>query len=78
LKDINNILLCSLRRSDIVEEEFRKNLGHRAIVSFGSKDDRIAGKVVRIENSYVVLDESPNVFYVQYKNIAYVQFEAGI
>jgi hypothetical protein len=60
-----------------VEEEFRKNLGNRAIVSFGSKDDRAEGKVVRIENSYVVLGESPNMFYVQFKNIAYVQFKAG-
>jgi hypothetical protein len=60
-----------------VEEEFRKNLGNRAIVSFGSKDDRAEGKVVRIENSYVVLGESPNVYYVQFKNIAYVQFKAG-
>ena len=60
-----------------MEEEFRKNLGNRAIVSFGSKNDCVEGKVVRIENSYVVLDDSPNVFYVQYKNIAYVQFQAG-
>ena len=57
-----------------MEEEFRKNLGNRAIVSFGSKDDRAEGKVARIENSYVVLGESPNVFYVQLRNIAYVQF----
>jgi hypothetical protein len=57
-----------------MEEEFRKNLGKRALVSFGSKDDRAEGKVVRIENSYVVLGESPNVFYVPFRNIAYVQF----
>jgi hypothetical protein len=57
-----------------VEEEFRKNLGNRAIVSFGSKNDRVEGKVVRIENSYAVLGESPNVFYVPFRNIAYVQF----
>jgi hypothetical protein len=57
-----------------MEEEFRKNHGNRAIVSFGSKDDRAEGKVVRIENSYVVLGESPNILYVPYRNIAYVRF----
>ena len=57
-----------------MEEEFRKNLGNRAIVSFGSKDDRADGEVVRIENSYVVLGKTPNVLYVPYRNIAYVQF----
>ena len=57
-----------------MEAEFRKNLGNRAIISFGSKDDRAEGKVVRIENSYVVLGESPNEFYVPYRNIAYVLF----
>jgi hypothetical protein len=57
-----------------MEEEFRKNLGNRASVSFGSKDDRAEGKVVRIENSYVVLGESPNVLYVPFRNIAYVRF----
>ncbi len=57
-----------------MEEEFRQHVGHRAIVSFGSKDDCADGKVVRVENSYVVLGESPNVFYVPYGNIAYVRF----
>ena len=57
-----------------MEEEFRKNLGNRAIVSFGSKDDRADGKVVRIDNSYVVLGEPPNLIYVPYRNIAYVRF----
>jgi hypothetical protein len=57
-----------------MEEEFRKNLGNRAIVSFGSKEDRADGKVVRIENSYVVLGELPNMLYVPYRNIAYVRF----
>lgn len=57
-----------------MEEEFRKNVGNRAIISFGSKDDRADGKVVRIENSYVVLGEPPTVLYVPYRNIAYVQF----
>jgi ribosome maturation factor RimP len=63
-----------LKRKIIVEEEFRKNLGNRAIVSFGSKDDRAEGKVVRVENSYVVLGGSPNALYVPYQNIAFVQF----
>ena len=57
-----------------MEEEFRKNLGNRAIVSFGSNDDRAEGKVVRVENSYVVLSGSPNALYVPYRNIAFVQF----
>ena len=57
-----------------MEEEFRKHLGNRAIVSFGAKDDFADGKVVRIENSYVVLGEPPNVLYVPYRNIAYVRF----
>jgi hypothetical protein len=57
-----------------MEEEFRKHLGNRAIISFGSKDDHADGKVVRIENSYVVLGETPDVFYVPYRNIAYVRF----
>lgn len=57
-----------------MEEEFRKNLGNYASVSFGSKDDRAEGKVVRIENSYVVLGELPNMFYVPFRNIAYVRF----
>jgi hypothetical protein len=57
-----------------VEEEFRKNLGNRAIVSFGSKDDSADGNVVRIENSYVVLGDPPNLLYVPYRNIAYVRF----
>jgi hypothetical protein len=57
-----------------VEEEFRRNIGNRAIVSFGSKDDHAEGKVVRIENSYVVLSEPPNLLYVAYRNIAYVRF----
>jgi len=57
-----------------VEEEFRKNLGTRAIISFGSKDDRADGKVVRTENSFVVLGEAPNLHYVPYRNIAYVRF----
>jgi hypothetical protein len=60
-----------------VEEEFRKNLGNRAIISFGSKDDRADGKVVRIDNSYVVLGEPPNLLYVPYRNIAYVRFVAA-
>jgi hypothetical protein len=29
-----------------MEEEFRKNVNHRPIVSFGSKDDCAEGKVV--------------------------------
>ena len=41
-----------------MEEEFRKHLGCRAIISFGSKDDLVDGKVVRIDNSYVVLGTS--------------------
>ena len=57
-----------------MEEEFRKNFGNRAIVSFGSKEDRAEGKVIRVENSYVVLGELPNVVYVPYRNIAYVRF----
>ncbi len=57
-----------------MEEEFRKNLGNRARISFGSKDGCADGKVIRIENSYVVLGEPPNVLYVPYRNIAYVQF----
>ena len=57
-----------------MEEEFRNNLGNRAIISFGSKDDRADGKVVKIKNSYVVLGEPPNVLYVPYRNIAYVRF----
>jgi hypothetical protein len=62
-----------------VEEEFRKNLGNRAIVSFGSKDDFADGNVVRIENSYVVLGDPLNLLYVPYRNIAYVRFiKAGV
>jgi len=57
-----------------VEEEFRKNLGNRAIISFGSKDDRADGKISRIENGFVVLGEPPNLLYVPYRNIAYVRF----
>lgn len=57
-----------------MEEEFRKNLGNRAIISFGSKDDQADGKVFRIDNSFVVLGEPPNLLYVPYRNIAYVRF----
>ena len=67
--------LLTLKWSNIVEEEFRKNLGNRAIVSFGAKDDHAEGKVHRIENSYIVLGEPPKLFYVPYRNIAYVRFE---
>jgi hypothetical protein len=56
-----------------MKEEFRKNVDHRAIVSFGSKDDCDEGKVVSVENSYMVLGETPYV-YVPYGNIAYVRF----
>ena len=63
-----------MEKENIVEEEFRKNLGNRAIVSFGSKDDLVDGKVVRIDNSFVVLGEPPNFLYVPYRNIAYVRF----
>ena len=63
-----------MKGRSIVEEEFRKHLGNRAIISFGSKTDRAEGNVVRIENSYVVLGEQPNVLYVPYRNIAYVRF----
>jgi len=34
-----------------MEEEFRKHLGSRAIISFGSKDDLADGRVVRIETA---------------------------
>jgi hypothetical protein len=57
-----------------VEEEFRKNLGNRAIISFGSKDDHADGKVIKIENSYVVLGEPPDLLCVPYRNIAYIRF----
>jgi len=65
---------CIIEEEDVVEAEFRQNLGHRAIISFGSKDDCADGKVTRIENSYVVLGESPHLLYVPYRNIAYVRF----
>ena len=64
-----------------MEEEFRKNLGNRAIISFGSKDDHAEGKVTRIENSFVVLGEPQNFLYVPYRNIAFVRFihsETGV
>jgi hypothetical protein len=69
--DIKNYVI---EEENIVEEEFRQNLGNRAIISFGSKDDCADGKVTRIENSYVVLGESPHLLYVPYRNIAYVRF----
>jgi len=47
-----------------MEEEFRKHLGSRAIISFGSKDDLADGRVVRIENSYVVLGGPSDLLYV--------------
>lgn len=57
-----------------MEEEFRKNLGNRAIISFGSKDDHADGEVIKIENSYVVLGKPPDLLCVPYRNIAYVRF----
>ncbi|MBP1608808.1 MAG: hypothetical protein H6Q04_1043 [Acidobacteria bacterium] len=57
-----------------MEEEFRKHLGSRAIISFGSKDDLADGRVVRIENSYVVLGGPSDLLYVPYRNMAYVRF----
>jgi len=69
--DVNHSVI---EEENIVEEEFRRNLGNRAIISFGSKDDYADGKVARIDNSFVVLGELPNFLYVPYRNIAYVRF----
>jgi hypothetical protein len=50
-----------------MKEEFSKNVDHRAIVSFGSKDDCAERKVVSVESRYMVLGEPPHVVYIPYR-----------
>jgi hypothetical protein len=46
----------------------------QAMIQRHRHTERAEGKVVRIENSYVVLGEPPNVLYVPYGNMAYIRF----